>query len=168
LNIEIGRLRDYIGSQQCKKEAEYRRGTLCKLHRQRKVRRRNTSGETTLYLLDSSFPRLYTDEEERKWVDQARRHTSPEANINGCCVVCRTLKEMDGLSIVTELELLLAWHLLCCQSCYKQVPDFYFQYKVGHSRLDRLVLDAAGFVEVDKNEGFDGAPVMAQMCTEYR
>ena len=118
--------------------------------------------------VDSSFPRIFTDEEERKWVDEARRRTSPETNINGCCVVCGRLKELNDLSIVTEHELLRARHLLWRRSCYKHVPDFYFEYKVGHSRLDGLVLDAEGLVEVDENEGFDGAPLMAWMCTECR
>jgi hypothetical protein len=67
---------------------------------------------------------------------------------------------------VTEQELLGAWHLLRRPSCYKHVPDFHFQYKVGHLRLDGLVLDAEGLVEVNENEEFDGAPLMARICTE--
>ena len=118
--------------------------------------------------VNSSFPRIFTDEEERKWVDEARRRTSPEENINGCCVVCGRLKELNDLSIVTEQELLRTRHLLRRPTCYKHFPDFHFQYKVGHSRLDGLVLDAEGFVEVNEKEGFDGAPLVARMCTQCR
>lgn len=101
-------------------------------------------------------------------MDEAHRRTSPEANINGCCVVCGRLKELKDLSIVTEQELLRTRHLLWRGSCYKHIPDFHFQYKVGHSRLDGLVLDPEGLVEVNENEGFDGAPLMVRMCTECR
>jgi len=75
---------------------------------------------------------------------------------------------MDSLCIVTEHQLLQARHLLRRQTSYGHVPDFHFQYKVGHSRLDGLVLDPEGLVEVDANEGYDGAPLMARMCTECR
>jgi hypothetical protein len=87
----------------CEREGTYRQGTLCKLHRNRKVRFGNiieTSCDKTS--VESSFPRIFTDEEERNWVDEARRRTSPEANVNGCCVVCGRLKELNDLSIVTE------------------------------------------------------------------
>jgi len=96
-------------------------------------------------------------------VDEVRDRTSPEANINGCCVVCGRVKVVNDLLIVTEQELLRARHLLRRPSCYKHVPDFHFQYKVGHSRLEGLVLDAEGFVKVNENEGFDGAPLVTRI-----
>jgi hypothetical protein len=54
------------------------------------------------------------------------------------------------------------------RSSYKHIPDFHFEYKVGHSRLAGLVADAEGFVEVDENEGLDGGPLMGRICTECR
>ena len=38
---------------------------------------------------------------------------------------------------------------------------------MGHSRLDGLVLDAEGFMEMNENEG-DGAPLMVRTCIECR
>lgn len=84
----------------CEKEETYRQGTLRKLHRNRKIgidNIANTSYDEAS--VDSSFPRIFTDEKERKWVDEARRRTNPEVNVNDCCVVCRRLKEINDLSI---------------------------------------------------------------------
>jgi len=114
---------------------------------------------------DLSFPRLYTDEEEQKWVDEARQQMSPEGNMTSCCVMCGRLTEMESLLLVSEYELLQSRHLLCHGECYKHVQDSHFQYRVRHSRLDELVLDQEGFVKGNENEGMDGAAAMAWMCT---
>jgi hypothetical protein len=114
---------------------------------------------------DLSFPRVYTDDEERKWVDEARRRTSPKENITRCCIVCGKLTEMESLLLVSEYELLRSRHLLHRHKCYKHVPDSHFQYRVGHSRLDGLVLDQEGFLKGNESEGMDGAATMAWMCT---
>ena len=71
-------------------------------------------------------------------MDEIRRRTNPEANINDCCVMCGRLKELNDLSIVTEQELLRARHLLRRPNCYKHVPvSFPVQngtFEVGRAR----------------------------------
>jgi hypothetical protein len=97
-----------------------------------------------------------------------RRRMSSEANVNGCCVVCGKLMDMESLSLVTEYNLLQAQQLLRRRDCYKHVPDCRFEYGVGHSRPDGLVLDPEGFVKLEEGEGMDGAPVAARMCGRCR
>jgi hypothetical protein len=78
------------------------------------------------------------------------------------------LKELNDLSIMIEQELLRARHHLHHPAYYKHIPDFHFQYKIGYSRLDGLILDVEGFMEVNEKEGFDGASLMAWIYIQYK
>ena len=155
-----GRQSNHIGGSRCKKEAKYRAGMLCQLHRRRKTGVNGIGLEGGKQ--DHSFPRLFTHEEERRWVDEARKRTSPAENMRATCVVCGRLTEHQDVVIVTEFGLLRARHLLRRPDCYKHVPDSEFMYGVGYSRVEGLVLNQEGFLKED--EIAYGTPIMARMC----
>ena len=114
-----GRQSNHIGGSRCKKEAKYRAGMLCQLHRRRKTGVNGIGLEGGKQ--DHSFPRLFTHEEERRWVDEARKRTSPAENMRATCVVCGRLTEHQDVVIVTEFELLSRGASCCEPAGYDQI-----------------------------------------------
>ena len=52
------------------------------------------------------FPRVFSEEEERMWVNEARRRTDPMLNIMSACVVYGQLCRREEITLVTEADLI--------------------------------------------------------------
>jgi hypothetical protein len=151
----------YLAGDRCPESATESHHTVCKRHR--KVLRLSSAMEGEQHdIVDNSFPRIFTDEEERACVDEARRRTSPEGLVMRSCVVCGRLHIGKNLLYVTEKELLKWRHLLCMSNYYAGVPVGQFMYGGPHTGLDCMVLDRLGFMNA--NEVVDGSPLMLRVC----
>ena len=112
--------------------------------------------------VDHSFPRIMTDAEEKEWVDEARRRTSPDACIMRSCVVCGRLMIKADLVYQSEKELMKSKHLLGASAYYEAVPLRHFLYGGAHSGLDGMVLDRMGFLHA--GEVVVASPLMVRLC----
>jgi hypothetical protein len=143
--------------QQCSNTANFSNGTLCGLHRKRIVVQNTGNDER------NSFPRLYSSEEERRWVNEARRRTDFEVCLKRGCVICGQRTDRTELKIVSEDELMKARGLLSPSECYEQIPKEEFMYRGYYNRFNGMILDPAGFLNED--EIMEGSPFIARMCT---
>jgi hypothetical protein len=147
--------RDRIKGNRCTNEATNRARTSCDIHRE---------ALRTTANVDPTFPRLYTDEEERAWVTEARIQTDPERNVQGVCLICGQFKERSKLVAIAERELIRAQALLSRLPLYVDVPEEFFQYGPGYHRLSGLVLDPRGFFKAE--ELATGSDFLGSGCVE--
>jgi hypothetical protein len=151
----------YLTGERCHESPTESHHTVCKRHRKVLWLSGLTVGAEQ-DIVDNSFPCIFTDEEERVCVDEARRQTSPEGLVMRSCVVCGCLHSGKNLLYVTEKELLKRRHLLCLSNYYAGVPVGQFMYGGPHTGLDGMVLDRLGFM--NDNEVVDGSPLMLRVC----
>ena len=133
--------RDRVKGTRCTNEATNRVRTSCDIHRE---------ALRVTATVDRIFPRIYTDEEERAWVTEARIQTDPERNVRGVCMICGQFKERSKLVAIAERELIKARDLLSMPPSYEGVPEEIFQYGPGYHRLSGLVLDPQGFFKAEE------------------
>jgi Domain of unknown function (DUF6570) len=154
---------------QCEREAYFVNSTLCQLHHNKKNvisdERRKVKEDGSV---SNAFPRTYTDEEMRDWVDEARRLTSPEHNGRRGCIVCGRLFRDNAMMAVTcsELKKLKELSQSFVSTYYSNVDASHFRYSVALPELDGLPLDRSGFLNAEELTA--GSPFIGKACDSCR
>jgi hypothetical protein len=128
---------------------------FCRAHRD-KVPERVDEGRM------STFPRIFSEEEERMWVNEARRRTDPILNIMRACVVCGQLCRQEEITLLTENDIIGQREFLTATRVYSDVPSTYFHYGSLYPSLNGLILDPNGFLKEAKSEA--GHVFIARIC----
>ena len=154
----------YLIGERCHEVATRFGNVFCKRHRRRE-RFQNETREMEFQgaPVDNSFPRIMTNAEERRCVDEVRRRTRPESFVMHGCTICGRLTIGENLIYCSEKELLRSKELLRVNDYYKNVPFRHFKYGGAHYRLDGMILDRRGFID-DISEVVEAAPLMLRVC----
>ena len=156
---------------QCENEAEFVSHTFCQIHRHTRGSSNGnddtgSTAEQADQNLSNDFPRQYSMEEAREWMDEARRKTDPRVNRRRGCVVCgRATKEGDMLPI-TVSDLIQLKELLndVLPTFLCHVDPTIFHYRGFLRPIDGLPMDKNGLLTAD--EMIIGSPVIASGCRE--
>ena len=116
---------------------------------------RDVSGEVSDMECDpkSNFPRIHSQDEEKAWVTEARRRTSPEFNIRCSCLICGIMHRKEELITVKGSGLLSKRELLSSSLCYKEIPSAMFSYGDLYCELNGLVIDRNGLLKDTEGHG---------------
>lgn len=164
---------------QCEAEATYLNDTLCRTHRcaQTQRRRRNNISRTqSLHpVLDSvslseeadgdkGFPRQYSEDEIRQWVDEGRAQTDPMKCWRRGCIVCGRSSADSEMTSITIGDLIMLRESAKdeVQSLTHTVDTTLFKYKGALSAIDGIPIDCNGLLTSD--ELIYGAPVVGRGC----
>jgi hypothetical protein len=114
----------------CTNMGIYDNNRLCAVHKRRESMMIDVSGEVSDIGCDpkSNFPRIYSPDEEKVWVIEARRRTSPEFNIRCSCLICGIMHRKEELITVKVSELLSKRELLSSSLSYNEIPSEMFSY----------------------------------------
>lgn len=162
----------FVRGSRCTNVASHFNHDLCEVHRRTEINQFGRANEVLEELSQGpssskdNFPRIYTPEEERIWVTEARRRTSPEANIRRSCLVCGIIYKKTDLRIIETAELVRYGDLLTSSGCYGEIPEYMFQYD-SHSELNGMVIDPNGFVK--ESDGFmnGGGAYICGICWDH-
>src|SRR6202022_3652721 len=155
---------------QCREEGKYKQQTLCVRHyarRERELMRSEFPRQN-----DDEFPRVYNDLEEKLWVDEARKITSPEENQRRAGVSCGMLHSEKNLFDVKEGRM-HSFRKKTAASARQyteniKIDNSEFEYEGRFSQFNGVVLDKNGFVYEDENRTQNGKVVakMGKSCFE--
>jgi hypothetical protein len=113
----------------CERKASHVNNTLCQEHR---CSQQSITSSQSLEMSGDPFPRFYSDEEQRQWVDEAWKRTSPTENQRKACLICGRLYPREELISVTESELIQKREILTASIDYPDVDKERFQYGGGY------------------------------------
>src|SRR5271155_3478597 len=162
---------------QCENEAVFLQNTLCGPHRHfhgRAQRGEEIASDPLLHHMQpptvssSGFPRLYSAEEVREWVNEARRRTSPVFNWKRGCVICgRATGDRDMIAIALS-DLVIVKDLLkdTLATFLKDVDPILFRYAGVLAALDGLPIDRNGLLTSDEIIVGADDPVFAKGCQD--
>lgn len=161
----------HVGGGQCENEAITRDNNFCQIHREKRRVQRNSTWHNDRQTqivggssMSSEFPRLYSEDELRAWMDEARKRTDPKNNWRRGCIICgRATIDSEMMPITdSDLKQLKTRINQTLEKCYDHIDPSIFQHGGGLYEANGLPIDINGLLTSD--EMVLGSPFIGRAC----